>query len=71
MRFGMRLGPFWVSTSTRRRRRRPTQLQEDRAAREDYDARMDAELRRVERMSPEEFRRYEEETGAEYREPEA
>jgi hypothetical protein len=44
---------------------------EDRGAREDYDAQVDAELRRVERMSPEEFRRYEEETGAEYREPEA
>ena len=65
----MRLGPFWVSTSTRRRR--PTRLMEDRGAREDYDAQVDAELRRVERMSPEEFRRYEEETGAEYREPEA
>ena len=66
MRFGVHLGPFWVSTSTRRRRR-PTQAQKARAARERHEAEVDAQTQWLARMSPEEFRRYSEETDTEYR----
>jgi hypothetical protein len=56
VRFGVRLGPFCVSTSTRRRRR-PTQAQIARAERERREAEANAQAQRVAQMSPEEYRR--------------
>jgi hypothetical protein len=66
MRFGIHLGPFWVSASTRRRRR-PTQAQRATADRERHEAEADAQAQRLARMSPEEYRRYVEETDPVYR----
>ena len=56
MRFGIRLGPFWVSTSSSRRRR-PTQAQLAKAERERRKAEEDAQRYRLANMSAEEYRR--------------
>ena len=69
MRFGIRLGPFWVSTSTRRRRpQRPTQAQAAKAAKARKDAEDFAMQQRLAAMTPEEYRRHAEATDPVYRE---